>query len=122
MISKQQIRTSRLICLASFSGLLISFIAEQLAAIEFNWGVLLFLALPLLICLPGMIKGNTRSYVWLGCLLLFYSAKFFSDLVVSDGAWISVIQTLLSLTVFCSAMLYTRWRGLQRKNHPSTTR
>lgn len=116
---QQQIELSRHLCLTSYFGLLISLAATQLVTASLTWPVLLIQMLPLLLCLPGMLKGNGKAFVWLGCLLLFYSAKFFSDLIITSGAWLSIIQTTLALIVFSTALLHVRWRGIHRKRNAS---
>lgn len=115
MNSRQRIQSAKIICLTGYSGLLISLALGQVLKADFNWLLLLLQSFPLLLCLPGMIEGRGKAFVWLGCLLLFYCAKFFSDLIVTRGHWMCVLQTLLALITFATALLYVRWLGLQRK-------
>lgn len=115
----ERITLSRRVTLISYIALMLSLVASNISATSTNLAVLAFQAVPLLIFLPGLVKGNTRSHVWLGCLLLVYSTKFISDLVVSGGALLSLLQTVFGVSLFAAAMLYVRWQGQLRKQRES---
>lgn len=115
----ERIALSRRATMVAYIAMILSLVASNISATSVNLAVLAFQVTPLLIFLPGLLKGNTRSHVWLGCLLLVYSTKFISDLVVSEGSLISVLQTLCGVLLFAAAMLYVRWQGQLRKQEES---
>lgn len=65
---------------------------------------------PLLVILPGLLRGSWRSSIWLCFVLLVYFMVTVAGLAsVSNtiGEW---LQLVLICLVFTSAMLYARWR------------
>jgi uncharacterized membrane protein len=74
----------------------------------FIWLVKLF---PLLIFLPGMLKDNLRSFIW----VCFVCCGYFLVLVQRVFAQpdsVLVISGLVAVVVlFIAAMLYVRWRA-----------
>lgn len=78
----------------------------------FSLGVFLLQTVPLLAFLPGMIYRAYRSYSWLCFILLFYFI-FAVQLVFSSVRETSdFIFLLLTVLLFISAMMTSRW--LQR--------
>jgi len=75
------------------------------------WVIWLGTLLPLLIFVPGMLRGNLRSYIWLCFVILLY----FMDLVVELFAWpgdLFVCTGLVAVVVlFTGATLHVRWRA-----------
>lgn len=111
-----RIHLSRLLAIALYFLLLASLVAGQLVSDTLNSGVLAIQLAPLLILLPGLIKGNTKTHVWLGCVLLFYSSKFISDIIVTHGSWLSILQTSCGIALFVAATLYVHWQWKQKTN------
>jgi uncharacterized membrane protein len=64
---------------------------------------------PLLLVLPGLIRDNLRSYVWLCFIDLFYFTRATVDTVLLPGHWQHLLPLTLSVLVFCSALLYIKW-------------
>ena len=66
---------------------------------------------PLLIFLPGMLRDNLRSYIWLWfvCLVYFMTLvlRLFAD-PQDPVAWTGMASVV---TLFIAAMLYARWRS-----------
>lgn len=112
---QNRIHLSRLLSLVFYFVLLTSLVVAQLFADRFNWGVLAFQAAPLLIFLPGLMKGSTKTHVWICCILLFYSSKFISDLIVSHWPWLSILQALCAMALFTAAALYSHWQWKLKK-------
>lgn len=75
------------------------------------WIIWVFKLLPLLLFLPGMLRDNLRSYIW----LCFVSLGYFMVLVQrifarpTDPAVITGLGAVVVL--FIAAMLYVRWRA-----------
>ncbi|MDX1453549.1 MAG: DUF2069 domain-containing protein [Oleiphilaceae bacterium] len=66
--------------------------------------------LPLLIVLPGIISGTLRAYIWLCFIVLFYFTQAVVESFLSAGAGLDLLITLLTVVMFCSAMLYVKWQ------------
>jgi len=65
---------------------------------------------PLLLVLPGLLKGNHRSYLWLCFILLLYITAGIVDVMMPTRGWQHGALTALSLTLFLSAMMTSRWQ------------
>lgn len=72
----------------------------------FFWAVQL---IPLLLVLPGLKAGNPRSYIWLCFLLLLYFIKGVDGVISPSRAWIDYVVLSVSVLLFISAMLTSRW-------------
>lgn len=81
----------------------------------FIWAVKI---IPLLLFLPGMLRDNLRSYIW----LCFVSLGYFLVLVQRIFAQPGDIGVWLGLAavaaLFTAAMLYVRWRAHELRAHP----
>lgn len=80
-------------------------------------------SLPLLLVLPGMLKGNPRAWLWLCFVLLVYITAGIVDVMMPGRGWRHGLLLLLSFTLFLSAMMTSRWQRQvpAREDHgPST--
>ncbi len=77
------------------------------------WIIWLGKLLPLLIFLPGMIRNNLRSFIWLCFVCLLYFMMLVEALFARPGAWLPVVGTCAVVVLFVAAMLYVRWRARQ---------
>jgi uncharacterized membrane protein len=75
------------------------------------WIVWVGKVLPLLVFLPGMLRDNLRSYIWL-CFVSLYP---FMSLVILLFAqpdyvlhWLGMVAVVV---LFIAAMMYVRWRA-----------
>jgi uncharacterized membrane protein len=84
-------------------------------------GVILAIQLVLLLVfLPGMLKQNVRTYVWLTFTLLgFFMASVSTAFACSSH--LTLAEVLLIVTLFISAMMYVRWRSLELKQRASVS-
>ena len=64
----------------------------------------------LLAFVPSIFKGQPRPYIWLCFVILFYFC--FGILSALGGSLQGILVTFLSTGIFCSAMLYARWKSL----------
>ena len=74
---------------------------------------LLFAALlPLLILIPGILKGSYRGAIW-ACFvtLLYFVAGVLNWTQEANWAY-GMSETLLSFLLFNIALMYARWKGL----------
>lgn len=72
--------------------------------------------LPLLILLPGLIQDKLRAYIWLCFIILFYFTQSVVESFLSLAAIIDLFITLLTITIFISAMLYIKWERALGRN------
>lgn len=66
--------------------------------------------IPLLLVLPGMLKQHQRSYLWLCFILLLYITAGIVDVMMPTRGWQHGALTALSLILFVSAMMTSRWQ------------
>ncbi len=72
----------------------------------FFWVVQL---LPLVILIPGLRRGNPRTYIWLCFVLLAYFIKGVDGIVSPSRAWIDYVTLAVSVVLFITAMITSRW-------------
>lgn len=65
---------------------------------------------PLLLVLPGLLKQRQRSYLWLCFILLLYITAGIVDVMMPGRGWQHGVLTALSLILFVSAMMASRWQ------------
>ncbi len=75
------------------------------------WVVWLAFLLPLLIFLPGMVRDNLRSYIWLCFVSLLYFMRLVVALFARPGDPLATTGMVAVVILFLSAMLYVRWRA-----------
>jgi uncharacterized membrane protein len=79
----------------------------------FIWALKL---LPLLMFLPGMLRDNLRSYIWLCFICLGYFLVLVQRVFAQPDS-LSVISGLVAVVVlFIAAMLYVRWRARELRS------
>lgn len=106
-------RNLRLACIVTLLALAILCVAwETVAAPLRPGGSWLFLkALPLLLPLPGIARGNLYTYQWASMLILLYVMEG-AVRAMSDTATLSAVlagaELALSLAFFVCAVLYVR--------------
>jgi len=79
------------------------------------WIIWLGKLLPLLIFLPGMLRDNLRSYVWLCFVSLLYFMALVERLFAQPGSVIAIVGMCAVVTLFIAAMLFVRWRARELK-------
>ncbi len=81
------------------------------------WVISLVELLPLLLVAPGVILGSPRTHAWLAFVINLYFIKGVLAWFNPDKLWLGALETAISVALFFSALLYTRWRyQLQRHN------
>ncbi|MDB6063344.1 MAG: hypothetical protein JWM78_3447 [Verrucomicrobiaceae bacterium] len=76
-----------------------------------NVVVWIALSLPLLVVLPGVLRGGLTSYTWLGFISLLYFAQAVSALFSSASRRYDILQLILSIALFFGALFFVRWRA-----------
>ncbi len=99
-----RVTLSRWLALACFFGLIGLLCTYYLIFADLHgarpWVILLIELVPLLPLVPGMLKGSPRGHSFTCYVVNLYFIK---------GA-LAAFDPNPSLAVFCSAMLYVRWR------------
>ena len=79
------------------------------------WIIWLGTVLPLVIFLPGMLRDNLRSYIWLCFVSLLYFVALVVRLFAQPDNLLLALSLLCVVTVFIAAMLYVRWKARELK-------
>ncbi len=72
--------------------------------------ILLIELVPLVILAPGMLLGSARGHSWMCFAVNLYFIKGALAAYDPNRQWFGVLEMLASLAVFCTALLYVRWR------------
>ncbi len=108
-----RLRACRYLSLASFLALAALLLIWNLgyAAVPSTllWAVLAFQLLPLLLLAPGIIGGHPRTHSWACFVVNLYFIQGVLAAFDPSKRLFGWLEILLSLTLFTSALLYTRW-------------
>ena len=66
--------------------------------------------IPLMCFLPGLMKGNVHSYVWLCFILLGYFIVAVPN-ALGCSTVLNVMEPILIVVLFTAAMMFIRWRS-----------
>lgn len=75
------------------------------------WIIWLAVLLPLLIFLPGMLRDNLRSFIWLCFVLLLYFMRLVVALFERPTDPLAIVGMVSVVVLFNAAMLYVRWKA-----------
>jgi uncharacterized membrane protein len=75
------------------------------------WIVWLAVLLPLLIFLPGMLRDNLRTFIWLCFVCLLYFMRLVVAVFARPDDGLAVIGLIAVVVLFLAAMMYVRWRA-----------
>jgi uncharacterized membrane protein len=110
---KPRMAVSRAISLLSFLALTVLLLVWNLmfADIPGNllWVILAFQLVPLLLLAPGLILGNARAHAWTCFVVNLYFIQGVLAAFDPSKALFGWVQALLSVSLFCAALMYTRW-------------
>ncbi|MEZ5503166.1 MAG: DUF2069 domain-containing protein [Halioglobus sp.] len=82
--------------------------AWQHQAPWFIWSLKL---LPLLMFLPGMLRDNLRSFIWLCFICLGYFLILVQRIFAQPDNALVITGLVAVVVLFTAAMLYVRWRA-----------
>ncbi|KAA0944666.1 DUF2069 domain-containing protein [Pseudomonas sp. ANT_H14] len=109
-----RVRVMQVLSLVSFLGLIGLLCAYYLVFADLHgarpWVILLIELVPLLLLAPGMIVGSARGHSWMCFVVNLYFIKGALAAYDPNRHWFGVLEMLASLAVFCTALLYVRWR------------
>jgi len=66
---------------------------------------------PLLIFLPGMLRDNLRSYIWVSFMSLGYFVLIVQRLFAQPDSGFAIGALVAIVVLFVASMLYVRWRA-----------
>lgn len=108
-----RLKFSRVLSLASFIGLAALLIIWNLAFADLHgartWVVLSIQLIPLLLVAPGMISGSPRAHAWTCFIVNLYFIQGVLAAINPARMIYGWLEAIISLTLFISALLYTRW-------------
>jgi uncharacterized membrane protein len=78
---------------------------------QLPWIIWLGKIVPLLIFLPGMLRNNLRSYIWLCFVCLLYFLVLVERLFAQPDSVLAITGMVAVVTLFNAAMLFVRWRA-----------
>ena len=75
------------------------------------WIIWVAVLLPLIVFLPGMLRDNLRSFIWLCFVLLLYFMRLVVALFERPTDPLAISGMTAVVILFVAAMLYVRWRA-----------
>ena len=110
---KPRMAVSRAISLTSFLALTVLLLVWNLMFADIPgkllWVILVFQLAPLLLLAPGLILGNARAHAWTCFVVNLYFIQGVLAAFDPSKALFGWVQALLSVSLFCAALMYTRW-------------
>ncbi len=94
----------------SWSALLLQQTADAWAY-QAPWFIWVLKLLPLLLFLPGMLKDNLRSFIWLCFVCLGYFLILVQRVFAQPDSVLVLGGLVAVVILFIAAMLYVRWRA-----------
>lgn len=111
---KPRLSISRALSLLSFLALTGLLLTWNLLFAEIPgkllWVILAFQLAPLLLLAPGLLLGNARAHAWTCFVVNLYFIQGVLAAFDPSKALYGWLLTLLSLSLFCAALMFTRWR------------
>ncbi|MGQ7958891.1 DUF2069 domain-containing protein [Pseudomonas sp. SP16.1] len=109
-----RLKLSRALSLLSFLALLTLLLVWNLAFADLHGArigvVLAIQLLPLALLAPGLLLGNARAHAWACFVVNVYFIQGVLAAIDPARALFGALEAVISLGLFCSALLYTRWR------------
>lgn len=110
------------VVLVCWLGLMLLVSAPLVLFSTTSTGLWLMQAVPLLITLPGLLKLQSRTLLWLGFLVQFY---FINGVLQVSGAmpvqrWLGALTLLLCVTLFTTVIVAVRSaRKIKQLDNPT---
>lgn len=101
--------------LAALFGLVLLYITSGLLEQPVLWTLIVIPCFTLLMFVPGMMKNAPRSFDWLCFVILVHFMVGVTNSMSPQAAWNDYLQTLLTVVLFISAMMTSRWLKAARQ-------
>lgn len=109
-----RVKITRALSLLTFFGLAALLCVYYLWVADLHgarpWVILLIELVPLVLLAPGMIVGSARGHSWTCFVVNLYFIKGALAAYDPNRQGFGILEMLASVAVFCTAMLYVRWR------------
>lgn len=109
-----RLKLSRALSLLSFLALLALLLIWNLAFADLHGArigvVLAIQLLPLALLAPGLVQGNARAHAWACFVVNIYFIQGVLAAIDPSRALFGALEAVISFSLFCNALLYTRWR------------
>ncbi len=77
---------------------------------DWHWVLWLTQTLPLLLVLPGLVKKQARSGIWLCFMLMFYFLLLVDDFFTGKSRAVYAALLFITVGLFVASMLFARWQ------------
>ncbi len=113
----QKAKYARLISAITYGGLILTFLFNNFIYIGYErtlpYTFSVVQIVPLLIFLPGLIKGSHRTHTWLCFVMLFYFMVYTVYVMSPDPTIVDIIIWVYTIILFNASMLFIRWKKRQ---------
>lgn len=113
---QQRVNTSAQVTRASLLGLIALLTAWMLwispPVLANPITIWLVLTLPLIAFVPAIFGGRARPHIWLCFVILVYFCSGVIHAMSDKFMLLGLAKTLLTVVLFCSAMMYARWKSI----------
>lgn len=110
---RPRLALSRAASLASFLALAVLLLLWNLLFAELPgkllWVIPAVQLAPLALLAPGLILGNARAHAWTCFVVNLYFIQGVLAAFDPSKALFGWLEALLSISLFCAALMYTRW-------------
>jgi len=108
MTSNRMAKLSRYCVLIALGSLILLLFAISFRSQSFNPFMVLVLLIPLLPTIPGLLRGQSRSFQWLCFADLFFLVQGILLLFTPGWYYLGMSETLICLVIFFSAIIFIR--------------
>ena len=109
-----RLKLTRGVSLASFMALALFLLLWNLLYADLHgartWVVLAITLAPIALLTPGMLAGNARVHAWCCFVVNLYFIQGVLGAFDPNRLLYGWVLSILSVTLFCSALMYTRYR------------
>ncbi|HZJ94746.1 MAG TPA: DUF2069 domain-containing protein [Thiopseudomonas sp.] len=109
-----RLRISRILTLLALAALALLLVVWNAYFADLHgartWLITSIELLPLALIAPGVLLGTARGHAWACFVVNLYFIKGILASIDPNRAWLGYTETVLSVLLFCSALMYTRWR------------
>ena len=108
-----RVKISRVVSLVSFLALIALLLVWNLFFADLHgarpWVIISIELIALLIIAPGMLLGSPRTHAWAAFIVNLYFIKGVLASIDPSRTWLGILEISLSVSLFFSALYYTRW-------------
>lgn len=109
-----RLKLTRALSLFSFLALTALLLVWNLVFADLHgartWVVISIQLVPLLLLAPGLFLGSARAHAWTCFVVNIYFIQGVLAAIDPARELFGLLEAVISFSLFCSALLYTRWR------------